>query len=142
MAFVTLRHPDLSLYSDPSRVVQLRRLTEQTPTQAGGEAFVQFEGNVAPSSIRGTTFHKKWSLQATYSTYEHEEAAELIALLEYAYREAPDARLQLRTKVGRVAGLDPLQIVRIPPTWQRQPEPGNIIRVKFEAQEVHWELEV
>jgi hypothetical protein len=136
VATVVLDYPDLALVSDPTRRVQIERLTQQTPTREGSEVFVLFEGRQQEVSFRGEMFTTAWQLEATYARDEHQGAADLIALLEDAYAAA-DGRLILRTRVGQVPGLDPIQIVRVPPTWVREPQPGNIIRVRFNARAVY-----
>jgi hypothetical protein len=136
-----LEHADLALLSDPvaTRVV-LRRPTGQAKTVTGEGTYVRFEGRTRPTSARGEGLANVWQIELVFARSEHAEALAVEALLETAFTAADD-RLVLRTRLGTVEGLDPVQVVSVH-AWQPTPQAGGVRRLSFEATEVDWSEEV
>lgn len=138
MVAVTLDRADIYLYADPSRRVVINRLREATPTIHVEETAVHLEGYTAPVTFRGERFSRDWDLVAMFASTEHQDAADLEELFADAY-QAADGRLVLRTHLGLVAGLDPINVVRVFP-WAPGVQQGQIRTVRFTAVGVHHTL--
>lgn len=141
MASVTLKKPDIALFTDvPGTRIILTRLVQQELVQNGAGAFALFEGSARPTGGRSVGTHKTLNLAAVFAKLEQETARDLVRLLEHAFHST-DGRLQIRTAGSNFVGLDPLAVVEVH-SWRPAREPGGIIRVEFEATEVTFSLDV
>lgn len=141
MASVTLKKPDIALFTDvPGTRIVLTRLVQQELPQNGAGAFARFEGNSRPTGGRSISIHKTLNLAAIFAKFEQETARDLVRLLEHAFHSI-DGRLQIRTAGSNFVGLDPLAVAEVH-SWRPAREPGGIIRVEFEATEVTFNLDL
>lgn len=137
MAGVILRTADLALLSDPVATrVLIPHLVAVQPQQGWDGTVVRFAGDAYPTPFRGEGRDQSWQLQARYGGTEHEELADLLALLDRA-AQAADSRLALRTHYGQVPGLDDVYAVVIFGV-QVVPQPGQLAEVSMTAQRVAW----
>jgi hypothetical protein len=111
MAGVLLERADIALWSDveTTRIV-IDRLRVLVPTKRYEMALVRFEGDSAPTAFRGEGQSRSYQMTAMFLRDEHAEMAALVALFDAAY-ESPDGLLMLRTHMGSVPDLNPVEAV-------------------------------
>jgi hypothetical protein len=142
VAFIDLGHADLALFADPVNTrVKIPFLAAFSPQVQPEVVLRRFEGESAPRMFRGEGLVRSMSLSMLYPFGFHAEALALERLLAFAYEEAPDGRLQLRTNAGRVGGLDPLEVVAVT-GWADVPQVGLYRTFSVEATRVRYSLGV
>lgn len=141
MSSIVLTHADIALWSDPvgSRVVLdvLQVLNQADEYESVGQ---RFEGDGDATAFRGAGQSRTFQMTARFVAGQHDDAARLLALFRTAHRDDPDGRLQLRSHLGDVEGLDDLEAVRVSGvtrTWGR----AGLLDVSWTATTVLFSLE-
>jgi hypothetical protein len=142
VARVDLTDADLALFSDPVGTrVAIPFLTAFAPQVQPEVVLRRFEGERSPRMFRGEGVTRSMSLSMLFPSDYHQDALALESLLRFAFEEAPDGRLQLRTNAGRVGGLDPLEVVAVT-SWADVPQVGLHRVFTLEATRVQYALGV
>lgn len=141
MSFVVLEVADIGLFADfEATRVELLRLREAPATEQFDQALSTFYGDTRATSFRGLGESRSRQLGARYMTGEHQHAVDLMELLRSAHRSV-DGRLLLRTPLGEVAGLDPVDIVVVADPVMT-PVDYRTWDVSFTAHSVDYTIEV
>lgn len=140
MAGVVLERADLALWSDVAgtRVV-IPRLQVLTPSRRYEQVLVRFEGDTDRTAFRGEGRFRSYQMTARFVEAEHSTLVALLDLFDAAHDDV-DGRLLLRTHVGVVSGLNPVEAVvvsEVSSPWSR----GLVGDVSFTAETVAYTLE-
>lgn len=144
MTLVTLADADIGLFSRFTRTrIRIPHLIVADGMEAWNSAEVHFDigddGPSDPVEVRG--IHRTRTVQCT-ARFPHHSHADYLALLDLFQlaRLSADARLQLRTHGGNVAGLDELEVGTVA-SWTRQRVMGQVWDVVFELRRRAWHLD-
>ena len=144
MAHVTLDVADIALFTDVAATrVEFPSLRRLSSARVSSSALVHFHGDVHPTEYRGEARSDRAELEAIWTGADHAGAVAFLELWELS-RTGADGRLQLRTHVGQVEGLDPLVTVVIPemPVGFERAGTAPAVVLTFTALVVHHTVEV
>lgn len=140
MAGVLLERAELALWSDVAATrLLLPRVQVLTPSRRFEMALVRFEGDTDRTAFRGEGRSRSYQMTARFLEGEHSTLVALLDLFDAAHDDL-DGRLLLRTHVGVVPGLNPVEAVvvsEVSAPWQR----GLAADVSFTAETVTYTLE-
>lgn len=141
MAAVTLTENDIALFSDPegTRVV-IPHLTGKGPQLQAASRLEHFDGFDFPVEYRGEARSDQVTVECRWTPAQHEDLVAFLDLWETS-TTAADSRFQLRTRIGSVAGLNPLEVVSIP-QLSHPFQAAGFVTVSFTAYRVYHTLEV
>lgn len=141
MSALTLAHADIALWEDAedSRVV-LPILRDLTPTVRYEMALTRFAGDRERTGARGVGRDGSFRLTARFLRAQHDTAAALLDLFDYAALEASSGVLLLRTHLGEVAGLAVVAGVVVSEVTST-PVTAGVWDISFTAETVAWDDE-
>ena len=113
MPYLALPKPDIGRFVDfEATRVELPRLGGQSLNETYDETLELFEGDDQPTPFGGQGAPRAWALAIRFSKDEHQDLADLVALLRLA-RSSSDRRLMLRTNAFTVEYLNAVEVVTI-----------------------------
>lgn len=123
-------------YGDPSTRIYLPRLTGSDFTRDGEGTFVQFAGRALPVGARAQRPPpRRWSLETTLAKTEHEIAHDLDFLFTSCFFSQSESRLTFVPNEKEDNAVNPYTVGEVH-DWQFNREPGGIVRLSFDFQEV------
>lgn len=125
----------LQRHGMPETRISFPRMTQQSLRREGEGAFVQFAGRPAPVGARPARRPARvWEIEVTLARDEHHLARDLDELLGEAFYSS-DGRLDFVPDSGKDDAVHPRTVVEVH-EWDMGREPGGIVRISFQAQEV------
>lgn len=123
-------------YEDPSTRVELPRLTRSDFGREGEGTFVQFAGRSLPTGARAKRRPaKRWTMETTLARSEHHVAEDLDNLFEASFDDGVESRLTFVPNESENNNVNPETVGEVL-SWEFGREPGGVLRLSFEVQEV------
>jgi len=124
-----------SRYDNTSPVTVERLITQNFDRTREG-VFIRFEGNTKPTGFRGEGRSNVWHFEALFDETTHDDYIALKNMFNNA-NSAADARIRvdMTDDVPNGSPAEKNQVVEIH-GWSVAREPGGVIRMTFDAQEV------
>lgn len=123
-------------YGDPSTRINLPRLTGSDFNRDGEGTFVQFAGRSLPVGARAKRPPaRRWTLETTLARSEHSIAHELDFLFSSCFTSEVDSRLTFVPDEKEDSPVNPYTVGEVH-EWQFGREPGGVLRISFDFQEV------